>query len=158
VIIAIAIGARSYWQMTAANSDLDGKWLVFYDSDCGFCRWSLGLLLRLDHERRLLPVKLSSPRAEDLLGDLTEERRMASWHLVSPAGQRWSAGLALAPVCRLLRGGRRPAELLERAPRLAERGYDWVAEHRGLLGGWLPSAAKRRAAALIESRSHPEAD
>lgn len=139
--------------MPAANNTTDGTWLVFYDSDCGFCRWSLGLLLRLDRDHRLAPVKLSSPEADRFLGDLTEEQRTASWHLVSPGGQRWSAGSALAPVARLLRGGSGPAALLERAPRLADRGYDWVAAHRGTLGRWLPSEAKRRATGLIDSRS-----
>jgi predicted DCC family thiol-disulfide oxidoreductase YuxK len=151
-MIATGIGARSYLAMPAADSDTDGKWLVFYDSDCGFCRWSLGLLLRLDRDHRLAPVKLSEPQADRFLGDLTEEQRTASWHLVAPGGQRWSAGSALAPVARLLRGGSAPAALLERVPGLAERGYDWVAAHRGTFGRWLPAEAKRRATRLIDSR------
>ncbi|HEY3728239.1 MAG TPA: DCC1-like thiol-disulfide oxidoreductase family protein [Solirubrobacteraceae bacterium] len=142
--------------MPAAKSTLDGHWLVCYDHDCGFCRWSLALLLLLDRDRRLLPVKLSSPQADRFLGDLTDEQRMASWHLVSPDGRRWSAGSALAPVATLLSGGSGPAALLRRAPRLADRGYEWIAAHRGPLGRWLPSRAKRRATRLIESRSRPD--
>jgi predicted DCC family thiol-disulfide oxidoreductase YuxK len=138
--------------MASGSTNLSGDWLVLYDPDCGFCRWSLGVLLALDRRRRLLPVKLGSVRADQLLSDLNPERRAASWHLVSPAGQRWSAGAALAPAARLLPGGRLPAALFARAPKLSERGYAWVAEHRGLLGRGLPSSAKRRATRRIAAR------
>jgi predicted DCC family thiol-disulfide oxidoreductase YuxK len=129
-------------------------WLVLYDSDCGFCRWSLGVLLGLDRQRRLRPVRLSSPRGTELLSDLAPEQRFASWHLVSPQGQRWSGGAALAPVARLLGpAGRAPAAVLDRIPGLANRGYDWVAANRGLLGRLVPARAKSRASRLIDERS-----
>jgi predicted DCC family thiol-disulfide oxidoreductase YuxK len=139
--------------MRAASIHDDGPWLVFYDSDCGFCRWSLALLLRLDRKRRLRPVELTSPRADELLSDLTHDRRMASWHLVAPDGRRWSGGLALAPVLRLVPAGGLLAAALDRVPALAQRGYDWVAAHRSSLGRLVPSEAKRRADRLIERRA-----
>jgi predicted DCC family thiol-disulfide oxidoreductase YuxK len=139
--------------MTTARAETDQAWLALYDSDCGFCRWSLGLLLDLDRHHRLRPLPLSSPQAAEHLSDLTPEQRMASWHLVSPAGQRWSGGEALAPVARLLGpAGQLPAALLDQAPAVADRGYRWVAAHRTLLGRWVPSAAKRRATREIARR------
>jgi predicted DCC family thiol-disulfide oxidoreductase YuxK len=72
--------------------------------------------------------------AQRLLDDLTEEERMASWHLVSPDGERWSAGAAAPPLLELLPGGRLPARLLAASPGLTERAYRLVARHRGALG------------------------
>ena len=47
---------------------------------------------------------------------------MGSWHLVGDDGVPWSAGAAIAPLLRLLPGGRAPAALVARVPRAAEAG------------------------------------
>jgi acetyl esterase len=139
--------------MAADDVNLDTPWTVLYDSDCSFCKSSLALLLQLDRRRRLHPLALATREADELLADLTPDQRAASWHLIAPSRQRWSAGLALAPVLRLLGpAGRAPAALLDRIPQAAEGGYAWVAGHRGKLGRWLPSSAKRRATQTIARR------
>jgi predicted DCC family thiol-disulfide oxidoreductase YuxK len=120
-------------------------WIILYDSDCGFCRWSLGGVLALDRDTRLAPLALGTPDADTLLADLPPERRAASWHLVSPDGRRWSAGAGAPPLLRLLRGGRVPAAALARAPQLTERGYRWVANHRSTFGRFVSERAKARA-------------
>jgi predicted DCC family thiol-disulfide oxidoreductase YuxK len=125
-------------------------WRVVYDRDCGFCRWSLAQVLALDRQHRLRPLALGTPEADRLLADLTPEQRASSWHLVSPQGQRWSAGAAAPPLLRLLQGGRVPAAILARAPRLTERAYRWVADHRSALSRLIPASAKRRADARID--------
>lgn len=130
----------------------DATSTVIYDPDCGFCRWSLGLLLRADHHRRLLPLALGTAKADALLSELTPEQRSASWHLISPDGRRASAGAGLPAVLALLPGGRLPAAALARIPRLTERGYRWVADHRSSLSRAIPAGAERRATALIEAR------
>jgi predicted DCC family thiol-disulfide oxidoreductase YuxK len=109
------------------------RWIVLYDSDCGFCRWSLARLLALDRNRRLRPVALGTPEADELLADLTPEQRAASWHLIAPDGRRASGGPAAAPLLRLLPAGHAPAAVLERMPRTTERAYRWVADHRSTL-------------------------
>ena len=109
-------------------------WLVLYDGECGFCRASLGWLLRWDRRGRLEPVALQSARAADILAELSEEERMDSWHLVSPDGERWSASAAAPQLLRLLPGGRIPARILAAAPQLTERAYRFVADHRGAFG------------------------
>jgi predicted DCC family thiol-disulfide oxidoreductase YuxK len=128
-------------------------WTVLYDSDCGFCRWSLAQLLRLDRRRMLRPIPLGTEEADALLADLAPQERAASWHLVSPDGRRVSAGAAAAPLLRVLPGGRVPAAVLARAPRLTERGYRWVADHRSQLSRLVPARAKLRADARIARRS-----
>ncbi|MGH2858374.1 MAG: DCC1-like thiol-disulfide oxidoreductase family protein [Solirubrobacteraceae bacterium] len=137
----------------APDDDHGPRWRVLYDADCGFCRCSLALLLALDRARHLLPVALGTPLAARLLRDLDEQQRAASWHLVDPEGARSSAGAALADLLALLPGGRLPAALLRRFPAATERGYRWVADHRGPLGRALPESAKRRATARIARRS-----
>ncbi|MGH2873403.1 MAG: DCC1-like thiol-disulfide oxidoreductase family protein, partial [Solirubrobacteraceae bacterium] len=109
------------------------SWQVVYDADCGLCRCTLALLLWGDRRRLLAPVALGTPRAARLLAELSEQERAASWHLIAPNAQRWSAGAALAVALALLPGGRLPAALLRRIPGPTERGYRWVAEHRSLL-------------------------
>ncbi len=121
------------------------RWAVIYDPDCGFCRWSLARLLALDRDHALRPVALGTPEADALLADMPPGERAASWHLVSPDGQRTSAGAAAAPLLRLLPAGGPPAALLARAPRLTERAYRWVAEHRAWFSRAIPERSKRRA-------------
>ena len=62
------------------------------------------------------PIALQRPEADDLLADLTPAERMASWHLISPTGVRRSGGAAVAPLLRLLPGGRVPAAAFGDSP------------------------------------------
>jgi predicted DCC family thiol-disulfide oxidoreductase YuxK len=126
---------------------------VLYDSDCGFCRWSLAKLLRWDRHNFLRPVALQDPEAASLLPGMSEEERLASWHLVDPSGEVHSAGAALPWLLRLLPGGAPLAVLAARAPRLRDRGYRWVAEHRSWFGRLLSERAKKRADLRIAARS-----
>jgi predicted DCC family thiol-disulfide oxidoreductase YuxK len=125
---------------------------VLYDAECGFCTWALAGLLRWDRASRLRPLALQSAAADALLAGLTLDERMASWHLVSPDGERSSAGQALAPALRLLPGGRMPAAVMARNPALTERAYRWVADHRSELSRWVPTASKRRAIDYVRAR------
>jgi predicted DCC family thiol-disulfide oxidoreductase YuxK len=127
--------------------------VVLYDTDCGFCRWSLAKLLAWDRHRRLRPVAIQSADGQRLLADLSEAKRLSSWHLVAPEGRLRSAGAAAAPLLRTLPGGAPLAALLERFPSATEGAYAWVAAHRGRLGRLIPAAAKRRADARIRRRS-----
>jgi predicted DCC family thiol-disulfide oxidoreductase YuxK len=150
---------------------------VIYDSDCGFCKWSLALLLSWDRGGHALrPLALGTTEADRLLADLDVEQRNASWHVVvdpsttrrdaaggalglepvgdaeapgRPAPLRYSAGAAFAPAVRLLPHGRIPAALVARIPRLTERTYRWVVGHRGALGRFVPARARRWADGVI---------
>jgi predicted DCC family thiol-disulfide oxidoreductase YuxK len=126
---------------------------ILYDADCGLCRWSLGWLLRWDRRHELEPVALQDPQTARLLAEMTEERRMASWHLVDSGGEVASAGAAVAPLLRLLPGGALPARIVGQAPKLVERAYRWTADHRAALGGLVTAGARERADRLIESRA-----
>jgi predicted DCC family thiol-disulfide oxidoreductase YuxK len=112
---------------------------LLYDDDCGFCRWSLHLILRWDRHGRLRPVAIQSEEGARLLADLSEEERLASFHLVAPDGSLASAGAAAVPLARLLPGGRPLAALFGAFPRATDGAYRWVADHRTALGRVLRS-------------------
>jgi predicted DCC family thiol-disulfide oxidoreductase YuxK len=125
---------------------------VLYDADCGFCQWLLSGLLRWDRAARLHPIALQGSEADDLLRELTPAERMASWHLISPTGERCSGGAALPALLRLLPGGRLPAAGFAWFSGLTDRGYRWVAEHRSQLSKWVPSTAKQGATERVHQR------
>jgi predicted DCC family thiol-disulfide oxidoreductase YuxK len=130
--------------------------VVLYDTDCGFCTWLLACLLRWDRERRLRPIALQRPEAGALLAELEPAERMASWHLIPPGGERRSGGAAVAPLLRLLPGGRVAATAFARFPGLTDCGYRWVAAHRSQLSRWVPKRAKERASELVRRREGRE--
>ena len=132
-----------------AASGLHERWTLLYDGDCGFCKWIVSGVLTWDRHNRLVPCALQSTHAQDLLSDLRPDERLASVHLISPEGERLSAGSALAPLLRLLPAGTIPALGIARLPRLTSRAYDWVAEHRSQLSRVVPATVKRRASARV---------
>jgi predicted DCC family thiol-disulfide oxidoreductase YuxK len=138
--------------MAGPSSRIDRP-VVLYDADCGFCRWSLGLILAWDGRRRLRPLAIDSPEGAGLLSDLDPERRQGSWHFIDRAGKRSSGGMAAEPLLQELPGGGPLASLVEHFPRLTEGVYAWVVRNRGSLGKAIPAGAKRRAARRIELRS-----
>lgn len=138
---------------------------MIYDDDCGFCRWSLAVVLSLDHGA-LRPLPLGTAEADYLLHDLPLEERNASWHVViDPPGPeqlsfdaapaRFSAGAAFVPALRVLPRGRRLALLVARIPGPTRRGYRWVAGHRTLLGRFVPARARRWADRVIAAHGGP---
>ncbi len=131
---------------------MDGDWLILYDEDCGFCQSLLAGLLIWDRSGRLRPLALQRQEAVAALTGLDPAGRMGSWHLVSPSGERYSAGAAFAPVLKLMPGGEPAARLAATFPGASERGYRWVAEHRSLLSKAVPGAAKRRAQQRVRRR------
>ncbi len=128
------------------------RWTVLYDADCGVCKWLLAALLRWDCAARLQPIALQQSEAADLLQELTPAERVASWHLISPGGERYSGGAAVPALLRVLPAGRLAAAGFARFPRLTDRGYRWVAEHRSQLSKWVPPSAKKRASQRVHRR------
>jgi predicted DCC family thiol-disulfide oxidoreductase YuxK len=130
----------------------EGTWIVLYDGACGFCKWILGGLLRLDPDRRLQPLALQRPEADVLLAKLDPDLWMTSFHLISPTGELSSAGEALPALLRLVRGGRYPATALARFPGFTAATYRWIAEHRTQLSRLVPGRWKQWGAERVRER------
>ena len=128
--------------------------IVLYDADCGFCRWCMGRLLAWDRAQRLRVVALQEPDAAVLLAGISEDDRMASWHLTHPGDRiAYSGGDAFAPLLDVLPAGR-PLALVARAfPGLTRSAYGWVARHRGAFGKLITRAARDRADRRIRERT-----
>jgi predicted DCC family thiol-disulfide oxidoreductase YuxK len=118
--------------------------IVLYDAECGFCRWALARILAWDRQDRLRPVPIQGSEGGRLLADLPEERRLASWHLVTGDGRRYSAGAAIPPLMRMLPGGGPIATLASRFPRATEWLYQAVAARRGAFGRALRALTRVR--------------
>jgi predicted DCC family thiol-disulfide oxidoreductase YuxK len=130
---------------------------ILYDADCGFCRWSLAQLLRLDRRSRLRPVSLQQPEADILLSGMAREARMASWHLVGDDGRVYSGGDAFAPLLRLIAGRNPFAGLLAAFPSLGDVAYRTVAGRRSWLARLIPAASSARARQRIEAAANRRA-
>ena len=126
---------------------------VLYDRDCGFCRFSMGVLLAWDRRRRLRPVAIQSEEGLRLLAGLPPAEQLASAHAIGADGRVYSGGRAVAPVLRRLPAGGPPAALAERIPSLTERAYGAVAGRRGALGRLVPARARRWADRLVAERA-----
>jgi predicted DCC family thiol-disulfide oxidoreductase YuxK len=115
--------------------------VLLYDSDCGFCRWSVDKVLSWDRRQRLRPVALQDPEADGLLGGMDEDVKMSSWHLVTAEGRVYSAGAAVPRLLRLLPGGRPFAAVFSAFPGVTERLYRLVARNRDRFGRLVGAAA-----------------
>lgn len=111
------------------------KRIVLYDSDCAFCKWSLGKILAWDRRGALRPVAIQSPEGRELLtaAGVPEAELMDSWHLVVPTGEAASAGAAAPLLFEVLPGGAPIAALTRTFPKATERAYRWVAGNRNRL-------------------------
>ena len=107
---------------------------VFFDGDCGFCRWSADVLRRWDRADRLRFATLDSPEANAALAGLDRETRYGSWHLATPDGRIRSAGAAIPAILRLLPGGEPLAWLASLSPQLTEAAYRTISRNRFRLG------------------------
>ena len=107
--------------------------MVLYDRDCAFCKWTLNWILAWDRDGVVRPVAIQSAEGAALLAAVAEPRRLDSWHLVEPSGRLLSGGKAAAPLFAVLPAGRPLAALVRTFPKVTDRAYRWVAEHRGQL-------------------------
>ena len=130
------------------------RWRVLYDEGCGFCRWSIGVLLAFDRRHALRPVAIGSAEGRMLLADLDEDARWASWHLVDPDGRLTSGGAAVPLLLDVLPGGRAGALLARALPEpVVDGGYRLVVRHRSLVGRPIGARARARADRRIAQRS-----
>lgn len=112
----------------------EGRWLLVYDGECGFCRACVDRVLRWDRGRRVEAFPLQDDQRLAGLGIPRSAAEREIW-LVAPDGRRWSGAEATARLLRLLPGKRWLGRVLAWPPLrpLTRLAYRWVAEHRGLV-------------------------
>jgi len=125
---------------------------VYYDGDCGFCIWTVALLLRLDRARRMTPAAIQDRIDTDLAG-IPAERVLTSFHARSAGAPPVSAGAALTLLLSTIGPLRPLGRLSAMAPRFTERAYFWVADRRGQWARLIPERFKRTARAVVAARS-----
>src|SRR6266550_4429308 len=114
---------------------------VFFDSECGFCRWSADKLRAWDTRRRLTFAPIQGPRGEELLHAVPVARRLDSMHAVTPDGRVWSGGQAVRVILAQLPGGGILASFAAALPGATDTTYRLVARHRERLGRMLGQRA-----------------
>jgi len=132
--------------------------IVLYDSDCGFCKVMLAVLLSWDRGRRLTPLPIQSSSGEELLSGMSPSDRLASWHLIDGAGEVRSAGAGLPVIFAALPAGSAIARLASRFPSTTSLLYEWVAAHRGVLARPLSARARAWASGVIAERTSSGVD
>ena len=126
---------------------------VLYDVECGFCRWSVAQLLRLDRSASLNPVAIQSPEGQALLAALPPEKRLESAHIVTATGEVFSGGDAAPLIAQKLAGGAVIAPLAGLSPQLTRAGYSFVSANRVRIGRLVPTGSRAKADALLEGLS-----
>jgi len=109
----------------------------------------LATLLTRDRAHRLNPVTIQSARGEELLIDLARQDRLKSWHLIDAEGVIYSGGAGVPVIFDALPWGTPIARVASRFPRATSDVYDWVANHRALLGRLLQARTHAWAARVI---------
>ena len=110
--------------------------VLMYDAACRFCRFAARTVLRIDREDRIAFLPFDDPEALPLLGDMPEDTRTSSIHLVDADGSVYSRGAALTRLISLL-GGPAPVRALGRA-------YEPIARNRGKFGKRVPDGRAPR--------------
>ena len=108
--------------------------VLIWDGDCGFCRWCVARVLRLDQRRRLRPVTLQSEEGRALTAHLGREVAEASWHLAMPDGRLLSGGAAFAGLGELVPAAAPLGVLARRFPGPVDRVYRVGAGNRDRFG------------------------
>lgn len=122
---------------------------VLYDEECGFCRYLLAILLRADRHRRLLPIPIQGFDGQRLLSDLTPAQRLATAHVVTPAGRLYSGGDIAVPIARELPLGVGASRVIGRFASPTRWTYDQLAANRSRLGRLVTGGRRERAARVI---------
>jgi predicted DCC family thiol-disulfide oxidoreductase YuxK len=115
---------------------------VLYDSECGFCRWSVVQVVR--RAPSLLPVAIQSAEGQRLLRSLAPDQRLASAHTVGYGYVR-SGGAAVIDVLGEMTRARFPYKAARATPGLMRMSYNLLAGRRALLGKLISAAAIGRA-------------
>jgi predicted DCC family thiol-disulfide oxidoreductase YuxK len=125
---------------------------LLYDRDCGFCQTILGAILMRDTRGVIRPVPIQEALERNLLEDMSEEDRFASFHFVTDDGKILSGGKALPLLFRQLPSLRYLGAAMAAAQPLTDAVYTLIAANRARIGPHVPASWRDRARATIRRR------
>jgi predicted DCC family thiol-disulfide oxidoreductase YuxK len=114
--------------------------LLVFDGGCGFCTRALGWVRLLDREARLTTLPLQGPGVPERVG-ATRQACEESLHFAADGRVRTGAA-AVAGALSVALQRELPERLYARTATVQERGYAWVARHRGRFPGITPWCAR----------------
>jgi predicted DCC family thiol-disulfide oxidoreductase YuxK len=127
---------------------------VLYDEKCGFCRFTLALLLWADRRRAFTPMSFAAAIDAGLLDPAHRQEWGRSFHLVV-GEDLLSGGDAIPAVLVNLRGGRPLARVARASPKACRVLYGAIAARRRGFGRVIPSRWITWADGAIRRRSSP---
>jgi predicted DCC family thiol-disulfide oxidoreductase YuxK len=130
--------------------------VVLYDGDCGFCKVMLAVLLRWDRAHHLAAAPIQCAQGERLLLGMSSRDRLKSWHLIDGARVVHSGGAAIPVIFATLPRGAMLARVVSQLPRTTSRTYEWVADHRVLLGRLVGTRPRAWATRVIAERERSD--
>ncbi len=126
--------------------------ILVYDADCGFCRWSVAVLLDRDQRGALEPMTIDEADSRGLLDSVEPIDRTRSAHVVLPDGQVLSGGSGVRALAARVPGAAPIGVLARVAPRLVDLAYRAIATNRMRISRLVPADAKRSADLRLADR------
>ena len=98
--------------MLAAPGLVRSMLLMLYDADCAICIRFKNLIKLLDTGDRIRPITMHSPRARQLLAELSDDDYWRGFHILDAEGKAYHAATAIPELLRVCRPGRLLARIL----------------------------------------------
>ena len=129
--------------------DLENKYIVFYDGDCGFCNFWVGWILKNDHKNKFLFSALQSEFGQKFLTDRNlQNENFDTIYLFSPGKFYLNKSKAALKIATLLGGGFSLMEIFKIIPSfISDKVYDLIAKNRQKIASakcYLPTQEERR--------------
>lgn len=85
---------------------------MLYDADCSICTRFKNLIKLLDTGDHIQPITMHSPRARELLAELSDDDYWRGFHVLDAMGNSYHAATAIPELFRVCRPGRLLARIL----------------------------------------------
>lgn len=129
--------------------NLENKFIVFYDGDCGFCNFWVGWILKNDLKNKFLFSALQSDFGQKFLRERNlEVQNLSTLYLFSPGKFYLKKSKAVLKIASVLGGRFSLLEVFKIIPTfLSDKVYDIVANNRQKIASakcYLPTPEERK--------------
>lgn len=129
--------------------DLENKYVVFYDGDCGFCNFWVGWILKNDYKNKFLFSALQSYLGQKFLKERNlEPENLSTLYLFSPGKFYLKKSTAVLKIATILGGRFSLMGIFKIIPTfLRDKVYDLIAKNRQKIASakcYLPTQDERK--------------